>query len=214
MRFLVVIALALVINAGLFVLMDSLVSGESVRIIDAVDAGQIEFLRTPVEEELRTRDRRSAPPPKPQQIDRPQAEVTDIAARATALSVVSPSYEIAGLLGEGSGVAIAESLASNTGNELAIGMASDLIPVSMLPPQYPATARFRNIEGWVDVLFTVNSDGNVSDAWVVESEPADIFDQAAIDAAMGWRFRPVVERGIAVEAERMIRINFELDQSR
>jgi len=70
---------AVLVNLGMFLVMDGMVSRDRVRVVELMDAQQIEFVRTPIEEETRTRDRRSAPPPKPQEIERPRAEVTDIA---------------------------------------------------------------------------------------------------------------------------------------
>jgi len=210
-RLVVILALALSLNIGLFLLMDNMVGRESVRVVDLMDVQPIEFIRTPIEEETRTRDRRSSPPPKPREIDRPQAQVTDIAQRATALNNFSQDYEIEGLLGESGGIALGQGLVGSNDNDFSDLMANDLVPVSMLPPQYPPSARQRNIEGWVDVIFVVSTSGSVEQAWVVEADPAAVFDQAAIDAALRWRFRPVTEAGEPVSVERIIRINFSLD---
>jgi protein TonB len=81
----------------------------------------------------------------------------------------------------------------------------------MLPPQYPPSARIRRIEGWVDMLFTVNADGSVSDPMVLDSEPESIFDRAATDAALRWRFRPVTIDGEPVDTLAQILINFSLE---
>lgn len=212
MKLLLVLFLALVVNIGMFVLMDSMVSTGAVRTVDIVDVQPIEFVRTPVDEETRTRDRRTPPPPAPREIVRPQAQVTDIAQRASNLEALSPAFEIASLLGEGGGVDIGQNLLGAAAGDFDVMMANDLVPVSMLPPQYPSSARMRNVEGWVDVIFIVSERGNVEQAWVVESEPPDIFDQAALDAALRWRFRPVTENGEPVSAERIIRINFTMDR--
>lgn len=212
MKLLVTFLVALGLNLAMFMLMDNMVSTDVGRVVDVVDVQNIEFLRTAMDEETRTRDRRTPAPPKPREIQRPQAQVTDIAERATALENFTPAFEIAGLLGQGSGVDIGQTLIGGGGaDQLNIQMANDLVPISMLPPQYPPSARVRNIEGWVDVLFRVSARGNVEEAWVVDAMPADVFDQAAIDAALRWRFRPVTEAGQAVSAERMIRINFNLE---
>ena len=203
MRLLVIVLLAL--------LMDNMVSRDSLRVVELMDVQPIEFVRAPVDEETRTRDRRSAPPPKPREIDRPQAQVTDLAQRATALSNISQDHELASMLGEDGGIALSQSLVGSGANDFGDLMANDLVPVSMLPPQYPPSARQRNVEGWVDVIFVVSTSGNVEQAWVVEADPPAVFDQAAIDAALRWRFRPVVEDGEPVSVERIIRINFDMD---
>lgn len=215
MKAVLILLFAISVNFGMFLIMDGMVTRDRVRVVDLMDAQLIEFVRTPMEEETRTKDRRSAPPPKPQEIERPRAQVTNIAERASALPTFSSAYEITSLLGEGAGVSIGQALIGNQGvNDLGIMMANDLIPLSMLPPQYPPNARARNVEGWVDVVFSIDTRGLVDDAWVVDSEPPEIFDRAATDATMRWRFRPMEEDGEPVAALRRIRVNFSLEQNR
>lgn len=216
MKTAIVTVLAVAINLGMFVLMDGMISQERVRIVDLMDAEQIEFIRSPIEEETRTRDRRSAPPPKPQEIERPRAQVSNIAQRASALPSQVSNLSITSLLADGgAGVAIGQTLiGGGGGSDLSLMMADDLIPLSMLPPQYPPGARQQRIEGWVDVVFTVDPRGLVSDAEVVESSPPEVFNQAALNAALRWRFRPVEVDGEAITVLRLIRINFSLEQSR
>ena len=199
---------ALGINLALFLLMDNMVSRDRVRVVDLVDAQAIEFIRTPIDEETRTKDRRRPPPPKPQEIERPRAQVDDIAQRASSLPADVASFEVTSLLASGAGVALGQTLVEGGPSNLNIMMAEDLIPLTMLPPQYPTSARVRNIEGWVDMLFTVTAEGTVIDPQVVDAEPPNIFDRAAQDALLRWRFRPVVENGEPVPVLVQIRINF------
>jgi len=217
MKFLVSVTIAVAINLGLFLLMDSMVSRDTARVVNLIDTQPIEFLRTDMDEETRSRDRRTPPPPKPQEIQRLRADVQNIASRVSSLPTDVAAYEVTSLLGEGGGIALGRTLLEGSVGELdglEIMMADDLIPLSMLPPQYPPSARIRQIEGWVDLLFTVNSDGTVSDPVIVDAEPADIFDRAASDAALRWRFRPVTEDGEAIAVLAQIRINFSLQNSR
>ncbi|MBT8145820.1 MAG: energy transducer TonB [Gammaproteobacteria bacterium] len=212
MKFLISITVAVLINLGLFLLMDSMVSRESARFVDLIEAQPIEFTRTNMDEETRTRDRRTPPPPKPREIQRPRANVQNIANRVSSLPTDVATYEVTSLLGEGgtSGVAIGRTLLEGSMESLDIMMADELIPLTMLPPQYPPSARMRRIEGWVDMLFTVNADGSVSDPVILDSEPDDIFNRAATDAALRWRFRPVTRDGEPVATLAQILINFSL----
>lgn len=92
----------------------------------------------------------------------------------------------------------------------------EMVPVSRLTrinyvgPEYPRSARRRNIQGSVDVGFTVTTDGRVRATHVLNSEPGDTFDQAAMDAVEKWRFEPVVENGVAVEKRTAVRLAFNL----
>ncbi len=210
---LVIIFGALGINFSMFLLMSNMIAQDRVRVVDLLETQAIEFVRTPMREELRTKDRRTAPPPKPQEIKRPQAEVMNIAQRANAFPAQAAAFNVTSLLGDGVGVALGQTLVGDGGNDLNVMMADDLVPLSMLPPQYPPGARARGIEGWVDLLFTVSDRGLVTDAQVIESEPAEVFDRAAIDAALRWRFRPVVEEGEPMTVFRQVRMNFSLEMA-
>ncbi len=66
-------------------------------------------------------------------------------------------------------------------------------------PAYPQAAREAGIEGEVTVVYTVTAEGRVTDLRVLESEPAGVFDQAALDAVRTWRYRPLRSGGEPVE---------------
>jgi protein TonB len=69
------------------------------------------------------------------------------------------------------------------------------------------------LEGYVIVQFTVTANGSVRDVAVVESSN-EVFNQAAVDAALRFRYRPRVINGEAVEVAGVLnRITFVLDQS-
>ena len=68
---------------------------------------------------------------------------------------------------------------------------ADLRAVSTPAPRYPPEALRANQSGEVQVEFTVASDGSVTAARVVRSNPARIFDREAVNAVRKWRFQPV-----------------------
>ena len=53
-------------------------------------------------------------------------------------------------------------------------------------PKYPASAK--GVEGWVRVEFYVTPEGRTERVRVLSSEPAGLFDAAAIDAMESARF--------------------------
>jgi len=55
-------------------------------------------------------------------------------------------------------------------------------------PQYPVTAREAGVEGFVTLSYAVSVEGIVSNIQVVESQPAGVFDAAAIEAVQRWRY--------------------------
>ena len=103
-------------------------------------------------------------------------------------------------------------IATSNGGGLAVGSDRDELPLVRVPPDYPPGAVTRNIEGWVQVRFTVTATGSVRDAVVVASEPKTIFDEAALKAIARWRYNPRVDAGVAVERvglETVIRFELE-----
>jgi len=66
-----------------------------------------------------------------------------------------------------------------------------LKPISMPPPRYPPDALRSGTAGEVLVEFTVGTNGEVTEARVVRSNPARVFDREATNAVRRWRFEPV-----------------------
>jgi len=63
--------------------------------------------------------------------------------------------------------------------------------ISQAQPRYPAEAARRQQSGEVQVEFTVGTDGSVTTARVVGSNPPRVFDREALAAVKKWRFQPV-----------------------
>jgi protein TonB len=68
---------------------------------------------------------------------------------------------------------------------------ADLRPLSTPSPRYPPEALRAGTSGEVQVEFTVATDGSVTSARVVRSNPARVFDREAVSAVRNWRFQPV-----------------------
>ncbi|WP_297901651.1 energy transducer TonB [Metallibacterium sp.] len=82
--------------------------------------------------------------------------------------------------------------------------------VHMVPAKYPLRAARRGEQGWVDVEFTVNPDGSVSNVHVTDSKPRYVFDRAAIDAVSRWRFKPALINGQPTAVVLKRQIEFKL----
>ncbi|MHB8310640.1 energy transducer TonB [Metallibacterium sp.] len=82
--------------------------------------------------------------------------------------------------------------------------------VHMVPAKYPPRAARRGEQGWVDVEFTVNPDGSVSNVHVTDSKPRYVFDHAAIDAVSRWRFKPALINGRPAAVVLKRQIEFKL----
>lgn len=55
-------------------------------------------------------------------------------------------------------------------------------------PRYPSVAITRKLEGSVEVAFTIQPDGSTGAARVLSSQPAGVFDEAALSAVARLRF--------------------------
>ncbi len=93
----------------------------------------------------------------------------------------------------------------------AIASDADVVPVVRVNPHYPPRAAERGIEGWVELVFTVNKAGGVQDAAVTNSRPSHVFDRAALRAVRKWKYNPKVEDGKPVERHGVrVRLAFQL----
>lgn len=77
--------------------------------------------------------------------------------------------------------------------------------------EYPYDAQVRGIEGWVDIEFTIATDGTTRDLIVRDSQPKNLFDRSALEALRRWRFEPIVRNGQPVEQRAMLRMKYTLD---
>jgi len=87
-----------------------------------------------------------------------------------------------------------------------------LKPVKRLALEYPASALARNIEGWVEISFTVAADGSIANVKVLNSSPAGVFDEAATKAASRLRYKPVLQGGKAIAVATKLRIAFRISK--
>jgi TonB family protein len=78
-------------------------------------------------------------------------------------------------------------------------------------PKYPRAAQRRALSGWVDVLFTVDIDGSVTDVEIRDSNPGDMFVNAATNAVEKWEFEPVIEDGVAIRKRAAVRMMFAIE---
>src|SRR5690348_4619797 len=67
-----------------------------------------------------------------------------------------------------------------TGDTIEVSGSTPLIMTKPPRPRYPREAN--GVSGWVLVECVVSPKGRIESVRIVESQPAEIFDQAAIDA--------------------------------
>jgi len=200
MRFLGALAVAVVVTLGLFYLMQSLISAGEGELSEPPAGSVLDFVRVKQDESVQEKERKPERPPEPKEPppDAPQ-----------------PELDSSTMTDEGGGYDFSADIQADTG--LSGGMALDAsdgeyLPIVKVQASYPRRALQRGIEGYVVVQFTVTRQGTVRDPVVVEAEPANIFDKAAMDAVLKFKYKPRVIDGNAVEVEGVQnRITFEID---
>ena len=75
-------------------------------------------------------------------------------------------------------------------------------------PIYPQVARDAKVTGVVLVEMTIDTDGNVAEAWIIQSVP--LLDQAALDAVKQWKFEPTLLNGAPIQVRATSAISFTL----
>jgi protein TonB len=208
LRFPLALALASSVSIGLFWLLHALI-GVSGALDEITSAPKIEFVRlrreTEVEEKRRIKPQIDKPEPPPTATEVATSEKLSVVPGAD-LAALAPSVDYSGTGGGLAGIGGASALAAGGGVD------RDAVPQVRIQPDYPIQARQRGIEGWVDVQFTVATDGSVRSPVVLRAEPKSIFDQAALQAVKGWKYNPKIVDGKPVERPQMkVRIRFELE---
>ncbi|MGM0563458.1 MAG: energy transducer TonB [Pseudomonadota bacterium] len=106
------------------------------------------------------------------------------------------------------------------GNDLSVdaglggaGGDGDFLPIVKVAPIYPRRAAQKGIEGYVVVEYTVTTQGTVEDPVVIEADPPGIFNRAAVQSALKYKYKPRTVDGKpqAVPGVRTI-IRFELEK--
>ncbi len=83
---------------------------------------------------------------------------------------------------------------------------SSALPILRIPPIYPRRAKILKKEGFVKLRLLIDKNGLVKKAFILESKPKNIFDDAALQSVYGWKFKPKQVNGKNVEqmAEQML----------
>lgn len=87
--------------------------------------------------------------------------------------------------------------------------AIDLPRTREVAPDYPTQAFINGTEGWVDVDFTISTQGVPENLRVRDSSPRRVFDRAALDSVRQWRFVPIVDNGAPVARRATLRVRFQ-----
>jgi TonB family protein len=85
-----------------------------------------------------------------------------------------------------------------------------LTRLNKLEISYPYRAMQAGTEGWVELSYTVKTDGTVSELQVINSNPAGTFDSAALKAVGRLKYQPVVQDGKVTAVSTQVRVVFRI----
>lgn len=200
MRLLAALGLATVITLGLFYLMQSLITGGEGAMTDPPRGSVLDFVRVKPEEVIEQKERKPQRPPEPEQ-----------APPDLAPPQLSPNLADSDA---GAGFDFSAEVSADTALSGGLGLDTsdgEYLPIVKVQAVYPRRALQRGIEGYVVVEFTVTKQGTVRDPRVIEAQPENMFEQAAIDAVLKFKYKPRVVNGETVEVEGVQnRLTFEL----
>lgn len=198
-RLVIAILLAAFVTLALFFLMQSLIQSGGSALTDAPKGSVLDFVRVKKEEAVQKKDRKPKKPPKPEQ---PPPDMAP-----PQMDAPSPESAVSGM---DFGADVAADLSLDGGLALESGD-GEFLPIVRVAAVYPRRALQRGIEGYVDVEFTVSKLGSVTNPKVIQASPAGIFDQAALDATLKYKYKPRVVNGEPMEVSGVeVRVKFEL----
>lgn len=200
------IIIAAVVNVLLFYMMQLMTSSDDLDRLTIRELPTIDYVRTQ-EERIDTQRARKPPPPKPEAPEPPKVEPLAMDTQPTEVPPLAPVPP----MNLSPTPALGGPYVGEMGAPAWIS-AGELVALVRIPPEYPAHARMRRVEGYVDVEFTVDREGRVRNARVVEGSPPGVFDRAALNSITHWRFEPKEQGGQAIEVIARQRIEFELNR--
>ncbi len=197
----------ILIALALLWLMQLMVINDDTQMMEKSKRQVMEFVRLkrPSETRLKQREKPEEPPPP----DKPPPQLPELELAVTKPTLKTPNIAMA----------MPElSSSSMRFDGPYIGAVSqgppdrDFMVLSRIPPRYPYRAERRKIEGWVKISFIITEQGSVQDAVVIDAQPKGVFDMAALQAILKWRFKPRIANGkpVATRADQII--NFKLNK--
>jgi TonB family protein len=87
---------------------------------------------------------------------------------------------------------------------------NSLTRLKSLEPRYPSRALSRDIQGWVEIGYTITPKGKVVDVKTLRADPAGMFDAAATEAVTRLSYKPFIKDGTPIAVTTRIRVAFRL----
>lgn len=145
------------------------------------------------------------PKPKPKAL-KPKAPLPNMNSLLGGVAMNIPEFQTDDIAGDTS--KLLEEIAEDAiMNENSVDVKPKVL--SRPPLEYPAAAAKDGIKGYVIINILIAKDGSVELAKILESQPSDIFDNAALNAVRSWRFSPAKYKQKPVKMWAKQKIRFE-----
>lgn len=204
---------ALFINLGLFTLMHLMTSSDHIERNLLTDIQILDFVRVKKDTTIETKQRQVPEKPKPpEKMPPPPKRVTPkqkVSSPMPKMNVPNIKVPLNITGGPYLGDFSAAPTTPTTGL-ISVAEFAQVVPLVRIPPRYPRTAARRGIEGVVKLAFTISKQGRVLNPYVLSSNPAGVFDKAAIRAIIKWKFNPKIVDGKPIEQTAAQEITFRL----
>ncbi len=196
-RFAVAACTASVITLALFQLRATLVTSEPYQSTRPTTSIDVVWADPKKERPAETKPKLQPPPPKVAAV--PKTTVFSDPVSGELLPTGSPIPEI--MISTGAGLPILQQKPD-----------SEPSPIVLIIPIYPVAAAREGLEGWVQLRFSVDAAGTVTDIEVIAAQPQRVFEQEAIRALKRWKYQPsTLDGAAAARTGLQVQLDFNLD---
>ena len=198
-RLVIAIIGAIAVTFGLLFTMQLLIATGRSADEDQVKGRIVDFVRVKRDENVETKKPKPKKPPPPEAPppDAPKPKLDNVTADSGTINIAPVDVN------------------ADVNINAAFGFSAvdgDYLPIVKVAPVYPRRAADRGIEGYVILEFTVTKTGTVQNPVVVEADPPNYFERAAIQAAQKFKYKPRVVDGVAIDTPGVQNIiRFELE---
>ncbi|MDX9874646.1 MAG: TonB family protein [Spongiibacteraceae bacterium] len=185
-RLIISAALAFVVTALLFILMPALIETADKSLDERPRTKLADIFMPQTEIETRVDE---VKPEKPAEPDQPppdlvQPDLSNPDIDTTNMVNISPGQQRVDVNIDSSGMASSDG---------------EYLPIVKVAPIYPRRAQSRGVEGYCIVEYTVTTSGAIRDPRPVDCQPQGYFENASVQAAMKFKYRPRVVDGNPIE---------------
>ncbi len=198
-RYIIAIISGALVTSFLLFMMNFLIETGESPITDPRERQMLDFVRVKQQEVVNREERKPEKPQKPETPppDVPPPPSDDVNPDVGSISVRAPSINTSTNIAGPGELSYADG---------------EYLPIVRVAPVYPNRALSRGLEGYVDLMFTVNAAGAVQDP-VVTYSTSSLFERAATSAVLKFKYKPRVVDGNPVAVPGVeTRIRFELEK--